>query len=296
VTRFRVALSDVVVSAEGPCLVGDIAQGEAALALDASGALRYAAVKAVSNSDPTPGFRLLTTAGDVVVPSGMCVMTRRGPMAGASLADALDKGMKVSVEVVRLRSVPAWRERPVPGRSGLEAACAALPHLAISWPAPLCDEADVDRRLAELLRSVGWTFTRHANERWRCLDLERTKRAATRVRGAYKTQLELLTCATAWARYEDGDYDLRTRDGDRCTRQALLLAALGAGEEAVVTWTPSYCPIEAHMRLTTTETTTFATVTCCRAESHPAATLHLEGCRQLVVGTLMLMPHAGGGS
>jgi hypothetical protein len=288
VTTHRAALSDFVVAGDGPIPVSDLVAGENVVSIDAQGRLTYARLTGASPGESYSSYRLLTSLGDVIVSDGMCITTRHGPMSGSGVASHLRDGVPLFIEVVRRQSFPSWEERSVPRDAAILAACMTLPR-TIVFPAPLCREAQVDRRLADLMQDAGLAVVARDDGRWRSLHVTGGSTLGTQ-RGGFRHQLEVLSLGAAWCVDANGALELRVRDRERRARQAILMAALGARKEVSVSWIPGYAPVEARIRLPEKSASSFASVTGCRAEMHVSRDLDLVGARQIVVGGAMLMP------
>jgi hypothetical protein len=191
--------------------------------------------------------RLLTPAGDVVVPDGSLVMTSEGPTTGAEVESDLKRGRPVRLDVVSPADLPPAKKRRVTEKKALCSCFAVLPHRIIQLPRSngVADAAASD--LQRLLRRADVGFTRVEDDRWIVFRLEAIAAGVEVCRAGFAAQADALGLATAWAVHGDG-FESRVRLGDHHLRRRLLVALAGAGRGYEVKWLPGYRPVESRVR------------------------------------------------
>jgi hypothetical protein len=249
--RSLVADDAFLLSERGPVTTPFLEPGEDRLwIVDRNGAFVLSEVRAVSSGANADAWRLLTAAGDLVLPAGARVTTSDGALSGAEIDASLQGGKGVRVDIVTVDDVPA----PVPMKATqdevVRSALAALPGRVIQLPQDDAVAGAIGADLARLLRLTEVRFRRIEDERWLAFVLESLTATPQGCRSSFGIQADTLSMATAWASHGDG-VESRVRVADHRLRRRLLAAHVGAGRPFELRWLPGYRPVDSRVRTST---------------------------------------------
>ena len=244
-----VATDSFLITETGPAPASMIGAGvDRVVVVDVNGVLSLSAVKAIRPIPDVLAARVLTEAGDVVVPSGAFAMTSRGPTSGAEIEEALRKDQTVRIDVVSPEDLPRAKKVKVSVVDVYRSCLEALPGGIIQLPCGNGIADAMETGILELLRQAEVEHRVVRNDRWVTFVLGPIEATADGARGEFELQADALSMITAWA--GDGEHlESRVRVGDCGLRRRLLAAATGAGRGFSVRWVPGYCPVEARVRI-----------------------------------------------
>jgi hypothetical protein len=216
--------------------------------VDRSGGFALSRVSKVKPVAQTAGWRLLTEAGDVVLPSGALALTSEGPLAGAEVEIALRRGQTVRLDIVSPDDLPRAKSDHVPAAEVYRSCLAALPAgvIQLPWANGIADA--IAPEVIKVLKAANVHYRSVKDERWAAFILEQVEGTARGARADFQAQADVLSMVTTWAG-KPGAYESRVRLGDCLLRRRLLGAAVGAGRAFTVRWLPGYCPVEARARI-----------------------------------------------
>jgi hypothetical protein len=245
----RPIAEDVFLMSEtGPVLIQWLEPGQDRIwVVDRNGAFVLAGVRDVKTASKVDARRLLTPAGDVLLPDGSLVMTAEGPTTGAEIEFDLKRGRPVRVDIVSPTDLPPPKKRRIAEKEALCSCFAALPNRMIQLPRSNGAADSVSSDLQRLLKRAGVRFRCVEDDRWTAFILEATTVRAAGCRAEFGIQADALALATAWAVHDDG-VESRVRLGDHGLRRRLLVALAGAGRGFEVKWVPGYRPVESRVR------------------------------------------------
>lgn len=217
--------------------------------VDRNGAFTLAPVRGVGSRNETDAWRVLTAAGDLVVPVDVLINTSDGPMSGAEIDQKLRSDKAVRVDVVTADDLPPPARVTAPTDEVVRSCLAALPGRVVQLPRD--DEvADaIGPEIEELLLASGVRFHRIEDERWLAFVMEPLTATRRGSCSSFTLQADVLSKATAWAIHENGT-DSRVRVTDHRLRRRLLAALVGAGQPFEVKWLPGYRPVDSRIRAT----------------------------------------------
>jgi hypothetical protein len=215
--------------------------------VDRNGAFALVVVDNVKAAAEVDAQRLVTTAGDIVVPEGSLVMTSEGPMTGAEVESGLRRGRAVRLDVVSPTDLPRPKPRRVAERDALRSALAALPDRMIQLPQSNGVADAVSAEVERLLNRADVRYRRAEDEKWTVFTLEAIRATADGSRAEFGTQADVLGLATAWVVRDEG-VESRVRLVDHRLRRRLLAGLVGAARGYEVKWLPGYRPVESRVR------------------------------------------------
>lgn len=216
--------------------------------VDRSGAFVLSSITEVKPSKAEAAWRLLTEAGDVVLPSGLFALTSLGPLEGAEVQDALRKHEVIRLDVVSPEDLPPPKSLDVPTAEVYRSCLAALPRPVIQLPRGNGVADEIMPEVIQILRKAKVHYRSVADERWAALVIESVEATARAARAEWDRQAHVLTVLTAWAGHL-GEYESRVRIGDCTLRRRLLASAAGARWGFSVRWLPGYYPVDSRVRI-----------------------------------------------
>ena len=216
-------------------------------AVDRNGALVLADIRADDVQSEVEAWRLLTPAGDVVVPENTLAMTSDGPMLGRELENRARNQGVVRLDVVTGTDLPPAVPRSADLADIYRSSLAALPRGVVQLPHTDGVADTVGPELEQILQASSVRFRRVEDQRWLAFLLEPLTSTREASRADYPAQLDVLSKATAWANSTEG-VESRIRIGDQKLRRRLLAAHVGAGHAFEVKWIPGYYPVESRVR------------------------------------------------
>lgn len=243
-----VAADTFLMTEEGPTLAPALESGvDRVWTVDRNGAFALSLLTHVRVAGAVAAWRLLTEAGDVVLPSGALALTSAGPLDGREVEAALRKRQVVRLDIVSPEDLPAAKGGDVSPTTLYRSCLAALPGGIIQLPRRNGTADQILPRVMNILQMAEVRYRTEFDDRWAAIVLEPLKDADGGVRGGWEIQADVLAALTAWAGHSQ-DYESRLRLRDYALRRRLLAAVAGAGRPFSVRWLPGYSPVESRVR------------------------------------------------
>jgi hypothetical protein len=237
-----------LISETGPVLTPWVEPGQDRVwVVDRYGAFALVMVRSVQSHTVRAAWRLLTPAGDVLLPDGVLAMTSDGPIAGREVEKRLRSEIPVRLDVIATNDLPVAGGRQASMEEVWRSCLAALPRRVIQLPRADGLADAIGPPLQRLLGDLQVRFRRDEDERWLAIILAPISPTRGGCRADFQTQANVLEQITAWSRLDD-HLESRVRLGDHLLRRRLLAALVGARRAFEVRWLPGYHPVEARVR------------------------------------------------
>jgi hypothetical protein len=216
--------------------------------VDRHGAFALSAITELTPSADVPAWRLLTEAGDIVLPAGVLAMTSAGPLEGHEIHKDLHKHGVIRLDIVSPEDLPPPRSAAAPSAAVYRSCLTALPGHVIQLPRGNGVADAVQPSLLEILEAADVGYRLALDDRWMAVVVDPIHGVDGAARVGWDLQADLLTLVTAWAEHEAG-YESRIRLNDCTLRRRLLASIAGTGRSFSVRWLPGYCPVESRVRV-----------------------------------------------
>lgn len=244
-----VARDTFLMTERGPALAPALEPGvDRVWMVDRNGGFALSAITELTPSTEAPAWRLLTEAGDIVVPSGALAMTSAGPLGGYEIHKGLHQHAVIRLDIVSPEDLPAPRSADAPIAAVYRSCLTALPGGVIQLPRANGVADAIQPSLLEILEKAEVTYRWACDDRWMAFVVEPIQHADGAARVGWDLQADVLTLVTAWAEHGDG-YECRIRLKDYALRRRLLASVAGTGRPFSVRWLPGYCPVESRVRV-----------------------------------------------
>lgn len=244
-----VARDTFLMTERGPALAPALEPGvDRVWMVDRNGAFALSAITELTPSTEAPAWRLLTEAGDIVLPSGALAMTSAGPLGGYEIHKGLHQHAVIRLDIVSPEDLPAPRSADAPIAAVYRSCLTALPGGVIQLPRANGVADAIQPSLLEILEKAEVAYRWACDDRWMAFVVEPIQQADGAARVGWDLQADVLTLVTAWAEYADG-FECRIRLKDYALRRRLLASVAGTGRPFSVRWLPGYCPVESRVRV-----------------------------------------------
>jgi hypothetical protein len=229
--------------------VSQLQRGGQALLVKPDGTIGLSSVCSVDRLPaPAPCASLVTRVGELLVPDGTRIVTRRGVESVEDLVVASRTGQQPRVEIVQPADVFARIRATGSKKDAYRAALAALPRKRIVIPGWLERDSDTCDQIEDVLVAATTTFKRHSLENWCVFDFDRPDPSQRESMPWTRTdaQQHAMMLLTAWSLEEDKIVS-RILDGEVSYLQRLSGCLAASGGPYEVKWLPGYRPVEARV-------------------------------------------------
>jgi hypothetical protein len=270
-SSIEIALDGVMLTKDGPCLVGDVTCGDQIVVVE-RGEERLARLNAVdAGQGDAECVRMFTALGDVVVPVRRFVMTREGPRSAGDVAAAVHEGRTVRAETI----APPPSDRLDGGGAArhAEEALRALVEPPRAVQIPLVTSS-VGEAVRGAYARIGVKLSERRDERW--LALTQDGGGARRPTGKSAVlRAQDVLCALAWEIDAKGGIEARLPVQESRLRRLLIATLIADGMPFTIKWVPGYRPVEARLRLSAASWPAFVSVESARLERGPTRMITL---------------------
>jgi hypothetical protein len=274
-TTSLIPVDAFLLTESGPALTESLRAGEDSVwQVDRNGSLVLAAVTGKREMDEQDCWRILTPAGDIVVPDGTLLMTSEGPLSGVEIVDLVERDRVVRVDVVASTDLPKPKPKRASENAVLRSCLRELPNGLIQLPRANGVADELADEIEDVLARADVSYTVCEHERWVALLIDDVVDDSSGGRAQFRLQADVLAMLTAWVAHDD-HYESRVRLEDHRLLLRLVAALVGAARPFEVKWLPAYRPVEARIRILDDRQWP-ARVPVIRAAFERAATLELS--------------------
>lgn len=264
VSHARLAAASQLTTPSGPTLAASLQPGMEVWGVSHAGRLARIKITAFRPAEgPVPLIRVLTRAGDLLMPPGAYLASSNGPVT----AGALRPERRV-LELAHPGDIPL-----------AQGAALSLGELS-GYVAVIPEEVGNCSALSALLQSAGLEHEISRASGWVAVKVGYAGEPS--VPWTWDNDLSLLSALTAWA--PGGDFPVcRTRLADRSLRSRLIGAAVACGRPFRASWMPTYLPVEGHVSFSAAKPPPYADVTAVQAASGAVVDVCFDGGAAAVV-------------
>lgn len=190
---------------------------------------------------------LLLTVGEILLPEGTRVVTRRGIQPSVDVEGVVQSGQAVRIEVVQPEDIFAGVKPMGSRRDSYRSAIASFPREVVAIPRWLEAETQVCREVESVFRTAGVRFERHHSDDWLVYSFDKPGPPhSSKPWPRPGDQFDALRLLTAWT-VEGGQFVARVLENETALFQRLTGSLAGSQQRVQVRWVPGYRPVEAQI-------------------------------------------------